>query len=215
MLWPAVQEPPSSVCLTNVRKHNTRGRMLQSHTPDHDRRAWSRWSGQRGSSTNSQCHCAPSTEGHSTERGELGLLFVFPAERWCVVGLPSDHRAQELLPLSPLHAHLSHLITLRLCLSALVSLATCLQQWRELWPQHGRSTVPWRGKARATEIRGDGKLAERLGRKGEWRKESPRLSRTDAYRSKQREQSEGLNWRKEVRQMRWWMTGPNLRKLQA
>ena len=71
------------------------------------------------------------------------------------------------------------------------------------------------------ESKGDGDTGrwktgrERLGRKGEWRKESPRLSRTDAYRSKQREQSEGLNWRKEVRQMRWWMTGPNLRKLQA
>lgn len=53
---------------------------------------------------------------------------------------------EAIAPLLSLSAHLSHLITLRLCLSVLVSLATCLQQWTELWPQHGRSMVPWRGK---------------------------------------------------------------------
>lgn len=69
-------------------------------------------------------------------------------------GCPMTRSLPELLPLSHLSAHLSHLITLRLCLCALVSLATCLQQWRELWPRNGRRTVPWRDKARLRGNRG-------------------------------------------------------------
>lgn len=110
----------------------------------------------------SPCHCDPFTAGHCTERCAGGGTCSLESID-VVVGLPSDQGGY----CPSLSAHLSHLITLRLCLSVLVSLATCLQQWRELWPQHGRSTVRWRGKARAREIEGGGKLAERPDRKGE------------------------------------------------
>lgn len=80
--------------------------------------------------------------------------FVFSVLHKGVVWLPTDQILPELLPLSPLSAHLSHLIILRLCLCVLVSLATCLQQWRELWPRKGRRTVPWRDKARLRDTGG-------------------------------------------------------------
>lgn len=60
--------------------------------------------------------------------------------------------------------------------------------------------MPWRGKARARETEGDGKLAERLGRKEERRNESQCLLRTNVDQNEGREHR--VKQRKEVRQMR-------------
>lgn len=103
------------------------------------------------------------------------LFYVFSGEHEHDVGLPGGQRSY--CPSSLSFANLSHLLTLRLCFSVLVSLATCLQQWSELWPQHGRSMVPWRRKGKGE---GYGKLAEQLNRKAERGNELQFTQSTDA-----------------------------------
>lgn len=143
-------------CLTNVQQHKTwRPHRKHGH-------AGNRWI---DLCTQSQCDQTPSTTGTLHVASSRGC-FVFSVLRKGVVWLPTDQILPELLPLSPLSAHLSHLITLRLCLCVLVSLATCLQQWRELWPQNGRRTVPWRDKARLRETGGKWKPAIKAELKG-------------------------------------------------
>lgn len=83
----------------------------------------------------------------------------------------------------------------------------CLYPWqpasnnggRELWPQHGRSMVPWRGKSKGEEDRGRWKAGTVTAEKGRVR-ESLFGSYTD-IRMKMKEQSKGLNRRR--KRNRW------------
>lgn len=168
------QEPaPSSGWLTNVQKPNTWRHTLQSYT-SHNRQDESRWPAQE---------VLPQTanvtvlrlQRDTPQSGERGVFRVLYKALVCCWAAQWPQSTRAFAPLPSLCSSLpSYSIK-----TVLVSLATCLQQWRELWPQHGRSTVPWRGKARVSEIEGDGKLADTLGKKGERRNGLQCLSRTD------------------------------------
>lgn len=125
--------------------------------------------------TKSQCHCAPSTRGHVA--GSRGC-FVFSIEHCCVVWQLIDQTVPEVLLLSPLTAHISHLIALRL------SASLCLYPWQPAFNNGESSGRRMGGKQyhgeKKQEIEGDGKLAGRLSRKGARRNESQGLRRTDA-----------------------------------
>ena len=135
-----------SGCQTNVQKHNSLILLLQSYTrcTTGEQKVGDQY--KRFLHKQPVLLCSIHT---GTQSGKQGVLRVLWRAWACCWGAWWPER---LLPLFHLFAHLFHLLTLRLCLSVLVSLATCLQQWSELWPQHGRSMVPWRGKAGASEM---------------------------------------------------------------
>ena len=99
----------------------------------------------RGSLTNTQCQCAPSREGHSTEQGAGGICSMEN-----ISGCRAAQWPERLLPLSPLSAHLSHLITLRLCLCACIlgNLPPTMERalasaWEEYGAMERKSKAEW------------------------------------------------------------------------
>lgn len=168
-LFQAQKPPPSGDKWTKTQHMKTYSAIIHY---SHNKRADSRWPVQEVF-VHQQSMSPCSIHRDTPQIWEQGVLRV-PHRALVCAQWPESTRA--IAPLPSLCSSLPsyNIKTVPFCACILGNLRPTMER---AWPQHGRSTVPWRGKARAREIERDGKLAGRLGRKRERGNEC--LSRTD------------------------------------
>lgn len=155
------------------KKHNT-WRSHCNHTLQSQQASRERVTSTRRFPTNSQCHCAPCTEGHSTRQWARGVTCSLESIS-AVVGLPSDHRGYCPSLCSSLPSH--NIKTVPLCACILGNLPPTMERaLASAWEEYGAMERKNKGEG----DRGEMENWQRGWRgKGEWRNEAQCLWCTD------------------------------------